>query len=128
MRGIVRGDIIYIDLGQHPKSSVQSGMRPCVVVSNNKNNQYSSVLNVCPFTSRIDKKNIPVHVQISPEDVKGYMVTNAVLLPEQIVTVDKKKVISKIGHIDSDSDTMKSLERAMKKQLGMDKEGGKEYV
>lgn len=38
MKNIKRGDIIYVDLGQHPKSSVQSGVRPCIVVSNNRNN------------------------------------------------------------------------------------------
>lgn len=123
MRRIMRGDIVYIDLGQHSKSSVQSGMRPCVVLSNNKNNQYSSILNVCPFTSKLDKKYIPVHVLITPDNVKGYLRMKAVFLGEQIVTVDRRKVISKVGHIDSDSELMKSLETAIKKQLGMD-EGG----
>lgn len=123
MREIVRGDIIYCDLGQHPKSSVQSGMRPCVVVSNNKNNRYSSVLNVCPLTSKLDKKNIPIHVPVTPNDVQGYFRTNAVFLPEQIVTVDKRWIISKVGHIDGDSETMKRINRAMKRQFGMGREG-----
>ena len=39
MKQIIRGDVIYVDLGQHPKTSIQSGVRPCVVVSNNKNNK-----------------------------------------------------------------------------------------
>ena len=34
MRQIMRGDVIYVDLGQHPNSSIQSGIRPCVVISN----------------------------------------------------------------------------------------------
>ena len=40
MRQIMRGDVIYVDLGQHPHSSIQSGIRPCVVISNNQNNKY----------------------------------------------------------------------------------------
>ena len=36
MRQIMRGDVIYVDLGQHPNSSIQSGIRPCVVISNNQ--------------------------------------------------------------------------------------------
>ena len=58
MKQIIRGDVIYVDLGQHPKTSIQSGVRPCVVVSNNKNNKYSNTLSVCPCTSRIPKKKI----------------------------------------------------------------------
>ena len=53
MKQIIRGDVIYIDLGQYPKSSVQSGVRPCVVVSNNANNKYAKVLCVCPCLSLI---------------------------------------------------------------------------
>ena len=32
MKQIERGDIVYVDLGQHSNSSIQSGFRPCVVV------------------------------------------------------------------------------------------------
>lgn len=62
MKEIMRGDIVYVNLGQHPKSSVQSGVRPCIVVSNDRNNKCSTVVNVCPFSSKQDKRFIPVHV------------------------------------------------------------------
>lgn len=62
MKQIIRGDVIYVDLGQHPKTSIQSGVRPCVVVSNNKNNKYSNTLSVCPCTSRVPKKNYNTHI------------------------------------------------------------------
>ena len=58
MKQIIRGDVIYVDLGQHPKTSIQSGVRPCVVVSNNKNNKFSKNINICPCTSRVPKKKI----------------------------------------------------------------------
>lgn len=66
MKQIKRGDIIYVDLGQHPKSSVQSGVRPCVVV-----------------------------------------------------TIDRRKVISKVGHIEEESEVMKNINEAMQLQLGL---------
>ncbi len=118
MKQIVRGDVIYVDLGQHPKSSVQSGMRPCVVVSNNRNNQYAKVLSVCPCTARISKKHVPTHVRIEPEEVRGYFEKTSVLLAEQIVTVDKRKVISKTGHIPEDSKIMEKIDAAVRLQLG----------
>lgn len=119
MRQIVRGDVIYVDLGQHPNSSVQSGMRPCVVVSNNKNNQYAKVLSVCPCSARISKKFVPTHVQIKPEDVRGYFEKTSILLAEQIATVDKRKVISKAGHILEDSEAMMKIDAAVQLQLGL---------
>ena len=114
---IVRGDIIYIDLGQHAKSSVQSGMRPCVVVSNDKANRESKVINVCPLTSRQTKKNIPTHVAVAPEDVKGYLESTSTLLAEQITTVDKCRVISKVGHIEAESELMDKISQAVSRQL-----------
>ena len=40
---IRRGDILWADLGMFPTTSVQGGVRPVIVVSNNKANTYSSV-------------------------------------------------------------------------------------
>ena len=119
MKEIVRGDVVYIDLGQHQKSCVQSGMRPCVVVSNNKNNQYSKVLSVCPCTAKLTKKNLPTHVKIEPEDVRGYFAKTSFLLAEQIVTVDKRKIISKVGHIPEESEVMVKIDAAVQLQLGL---------
>ena len=103
MKQIIRGDVIYIDLGQHPKSSIQSGVRPCVVVSNDTNNKYAKVLCVCPCTSNISKNYIPTQVVIEP-----------------ITVVSKNKVISKVGHIPEDSDVMEQINNAIARQLGFE--------
>ena len=55
---IRRGDILWADLGMFPTTSVQGGVRPVIVVSNNKANTYSSVITVVPLTSRIYKKAV----------------------------------------------------------------------
>ena len=39
-----KGDIIYADLGHHSDSSVQSGKRPCVVVSCDTDNNITSAV------------------------------------------------------------------------------------
>lgn len=49
---IRRGDILWADLGMFPTTSVQGGVRPVIVVSNNKANTYSSVITVVPLTAR----------------------------------------------------------------------------
>lgn len=112
MLNIRRGDIIYVDLGQHPKSSVQSGVRPCVVVNSYK---YSPVANVCPLTSKIGKKPLWFHVTIKKEDVKGSLEKTSLILPEQITTIAKNKVICKAGCVKEDSSVMEELDMVCKR-------------
>lgn len=114
MKQLVRGDVVYVDLGQHVHSSVQSGMRPCLVISSYPS---STVANVCPFIAKLDKKHIPVHVKINPTDVKGYLEKTSLLLVEQITTIDKRKVISKVGHISEESEIMAQVDAAITRQL-----------
>ena len=120
MKDFYRGDVIYVDLGQHPKSSVQSGIRPCIVVSNDKNNHYANVLSVCPCSCKL--KDIPVHVRLQPKDVNGYFEKESDFLAEQIVTVDRRKVISKAGRIPKDSRAMQAIDNAIRLQLGLSSE------
>ena len=53
---IRRGDILYADLGVQYQGSMQGGMRPVVVVSNNRANRHSTVITVVPLSARIYKK------------------------------------------------------------------------
>ena len=115
MKDIKRGDILYIDLGQHANSSVQSGLRPCIVMSNNVNNKYSTTLCVCPFSGKI--KENPVHVKVKPSDVKGYFLKDSDCLAEQITTVDKRQIASKVGHIPENSEVMRAINKALCIQL-----------
>lgn len=58
---IRRGDILYADLGGQYQGSMQGGMRPVVVVSNNMANKHSSVITVVPLSTKIfKKKNLPL--------------------------------------------------------------------
>ena len=52
-----RGDVYYVDFGHNIESCKQSGIRPAVVVSNNRANFYSPVITVVPLPSRIHKKD-----------------------------------------------------------------------
>lgn len=62
-----RGDIYFVNFGNNVKSFKQSGIRPALVVSNNKANYNSPVVTVVPLTKQVWKKpNLPTHV-IPPE-------------------------------------------------------------
>ena len=79
---IRRGDILWADLGMFPTTSVQGGVRPVIVVSNNKANTYSSVITVVPLTSRIYKKRyLPTHVFISKYDMTCKLRLNGTPVP-----------------------------------------------
>lgn len=117
MEQIRRGDILYVMLKEHRKSSVMAGMRPCIVISNNQSNSSSTTINVIPLSKK--KKDSPVHVEINPEDVKGRMKEISYGLAEQIMTVDKAWCESKIGHIPAGSEKMAQINAVVRRQLAI---------
>ena len=120
MKPIFRGDVLYADLGQHVHSTVQSGVRPCVVVSNNTRNKYADRINVCPCTTKDRKKDIFGRIKIMPKDVMGYLEKSSWILIDQITTIDKKKIISKTGHVRRESEIMEEIDFTIRKQLGIE--------
>ena len=66
-----RGDIYYVDFGEKAGSE-QGGVRPALVVSNNKANKHSPVVTVIPLSARVwKKKYLPTHVQIPLKKSSG---------------------------------------------------------
>lgn len=109
-----RGDIVYVELGQHPGSSIQSGRRPCVVVSCSMDNNIKGnpIINVCPCTTKYEKKRLKTHVLLRKEDVEGYLAKSSLILAEQAVPADKDKIIGKTGRVISD-EVMDRLDKAL---------------
>lgn len=113
-----RGQVLFADLGKRPPG-VEGGLRPCVVVScDESNHSRAPQITVCPLSSKL--KKIPVHVQIKPEDVKGYSLrTVSDLLPEDMQTIPKSAVRGELGYIASDSAIMTQINNALLMQLGL---------
>ena len=61
--GIKRGDIYYIESGYATVGSEQRPGRPAIVVSNDRNNEHSSTLEVVYLTTQ-PKHDLPTHVTI----------------------------------------------------------------
>ena len=100
---VMRGQIIMADL-PCTGTSIQTGLRPCVVISNNKANMYSPNVIVVPLTSK-NKKPLPTHYTMQPTRLNGLKVASTALA-EQIITLSKtmiKKVVGKVDeeHIDN---------------------------
>lgn len=94
-RTIRRGDIFYADLPNR-EGSEQSGMRPVIVIQNDKGNLYSQTVIVACITSRIKKLYMPTHVLLYP-GCTGLKKVSMVML-EQITTVDKMQLLDYVGH------------------------------
>ena len=69
---IRRNSIIWVDLGAR-KGHIQSGCRPCIVVSCNKANKHAPVYTVIPGTTQYEKADFPVHFMLEPDDVEDHL-------------------------------------------------------
>ena len=89
-----RGDIYIANLDPYIDSE-QGGTRPVVVLQNNAGNYFSPTLIVAPITSRADKRrDLPTHYYV--ENARG-LDGPAVVLLEQLKTIDKRRVRKYIG-------------------------------
>lgn len=112
-----RGDIYFVDFGENHDSYKQSGVRPAVIVSNNRNNENSPVVTVVPLTARVWKKrHLPTHVQIPLQEGTG-LDKPSMALAEQVETLDKKCLGEKIGEI-RDKRIMERITVALQIQIG----------
>lgn len=93
------GDVVYVDFG-NGYGSEQGGIRPAVVLQNNKGNMYSPCTIVAPMTSSEIKNYVPTHITVLPTKDSGLKKTS-IIMCEQMRTIDKRRILSKIGHLDS---------------------------
>ena len=112
---VKRGDIYYADLSP-VVGSEQGGVRPVLIIQNNIGNRHSPTVICAAITSRMNKAKLPTHVEI---DASRYrIVKNSVILLEQIRTIDKKRLLSRIGELPPA--TMRRVNRAILISLGFE--------
>ena len=114
---IRRGDILYVDMGEEYEGSIQGGMRPMVVVSNNLANKFSPVITVVPLTSRTYKKRyLPTHVLISEQQCSG-LNRGSIALCEQIMPINRSVIVERVGKVDDE--TLGKITEAVQIQVGV---------
>lgn len=94
---MTRGEIYLVDLSP-AIGSEQSGVRPVIIVQNDVGNQHSPTVMVCPLTSSDKKYLMPTHVLLTKEDG---VLRRSVCLCEQMRTIDKSRLIKKLGEINN---------------------------
>ncbi len=92
---IRRGDVYYANLSP-VVGSEQGGIRPVVIVQNDKGNRYSKTVIIAPVSKKMSKPPIPTHVIFSAEHLNHV----SMILCEQLRTIDKSRLLHWICTLD----------------------------
>lgn len=106
---INRGEIYWYRYGS-TEGSEQQGSRPCVVVSNEKANNFGPTVTIVPFTTA-DKKKLPTHVDVESG------ISSSIALCEQVQTISKNRLSRYIGECTDEE--IKGIERGLRIQLAL---------
>lgn len=114
-------EIWFAELGNHYGTSVQSGNRPVLVISNDMANRNSPIITVIPMSSKLKKLELPVHIPVTGRDcemLRDEGLEESILLVEQITTIDKMVLCNRLCRVTS-ARKKQEIEAAVKKQFAM---------
>lgn len=111
---VKRGDIYFADLNP-VIGSEQGGVRPVLIIQNDKGNRHSPTVIIAPITTS-NKPDMATHVKLT--DLSGLKRASVVLL-EQIRTIDRKRLKDYIGTVTDRQ--MLVINRAIVISLGLNK-------
>lgn len=117
-REVHRGEVYYYTFSNVEGSEIAGG-RPCVIVSNEKNNENAPTVTVIPLTTQ-DKPPLPTHVYVDIGSVHG------LALAEQVTTIAKRRLSSYCGEVDEK--TRKKIDAALAVQLELSQKGSAEIA
>ena len=112
VRIIKRGEIYWVKLDPTFGKEVNK-TRPCVIISNNRQNEYSPLVIVLPITSDLDR--------IYPfEVVFSLGQGQAKVLTDQVRSIDKKRLENWIDKVNEN--IMVEISEKMKRVMALEKE------
>lgn len=114
-------EIWFAELGDHYGTSVQSGNRPVLVISNDVANRNSPIITVIPLSSKLKKLELPVHIVLTEDDcamLRDEHLEDSILLVEQITTIDKLVLFNRFCCVVS-VQKKHEIEAAVTKQFAM---------
>ena len=115
LKNVRWGDIYYCNLGV-TNGSVQSGMRPVLVVQTNRLNESSPTVVVAAITAVKKKTAMNTHIELNTDC--GLKEPSMVML-EQLRTVDKATELDNfVGRI-TDADKISEIKRGLKFAVGI---------
>jgi mRNA interferase MazF len=107
-----RAEVFYADLSGNlgsEQGNGENGLRPVVIIQNDIGNKYSPTTIVAVLTSKLTKAKIPTHLELMSDEYN--LPKNSIALFEQIRTLDKRRLKSKICYLGDDM--QKKLDNAV---------------
>lgn len=111
---LVRGEIYLVNFDPTIGSEIKK-TRPALIIQNDIANKHSPITIVAAITSQYDEKLYPTEVLI-PE-TEGGMKKQSVVLLNQIRSIDKTRLVKKIGKVSNRS--LLRVNTALKISLGL---------
>ena len=109
---IRRGEIFLAALDPVVGKEI-SKTRPVIVISNDKNNEFSATVTVLPLTSRNLQRIYPFEVLLAKE--VGGLPKDSKVKADQIRTIDKSRLVVHIGRLEAEE--MLQIEKAIRIHL-----------
>ncbi len=113
MSEVRRGDIFLVDFNP-ARGSEQAGYRPAVIVQNNVGNRYGSTVIIVVVTTAVSKI-YPFLVSLDAGE--GGLERESAVNAAQILTVDKSRLVKKIGALSPEK--MDEVNHVLKISLGL---------
>ena len=111
---VKRGDIFYADLSP-VVGSEQGGIRPVLIVQNDVGNKYSPTVIAAAITSQRDKTKLPTHIAVNADE--SGLTKDSIVLLEQVRTIDKKRLMEKMGRLNDTQ--MTRINQALSVSFGL---------
>ena len=111
---LVRGEIYLVNFDPTIGSEIKK-TRPALIIQNDVSNQHSPITIVAAITSKYDEKLYPTEVLIAKNE--GGLTQDSVVLLNQIRSIDKQRLVKRIGKIEDT--TLKKIDSAIKISLGL---------
>jgi mRNA interferase MazF len=112
MTGCKRGEVWMVNFNP-ARGSEQKGVRPALIIQNDTGNQYAATTIIAAITSTIKKYPVTVVVPRG----KGGLKEESMINLAQILTIDKGRLIRKIGQIEKEK--IVEVDEAIKISLGV---------
>ena len=109
------GDIYLADLNPS-RSSEQAGIRPVIIVQRDTLDRFTTTVVVVPVTSNLRRAKIPGTIILPTGE--GGLTQDSVVLCYQIVSLDRERLIRKVGSLSADY--VSRLQAALQYTLQMD--------
>lgn len=109
-----RGEVYLVNFDPTIGAEIKK-TRPALILQNDISNQYSPITIVAAITSQFNKPLYPTEVLI--ETPEGGLKINSVALLNQIRSIDKQRLIKRLGNLELE--TLEKVDKAIQISLGL---------